>query len=115
MTSRAVHLDNGMLRAELVPLSRSTRSTPDSSHADMFTTLPGAPTTRAVLWLVKDDSVSIYYLDVNDRMVGKPLRILLKKGGYSYEPDLSGFTSGVYSNTIIIGDKTWTKKIVLIQ
>ncbi len=127
-SSRIIHLESEGICADLVPLSGGEAVVADSTSATTFDTIwtsgkpvtihraqPYAPTTSFEIHLAKDDSVSICYLDRGGAATGKPLRVFLPKGSYSYRLHEFGFPSGVYLNICTIGSMKWSKRVLVLR
>ena len=127
-SSRIIHLEGEGISADLTPLSGAREVVADSTFATTFDTIwasgkpitvyraqPYAPTTSFDIHLAKDDSVSICYLDRGSGAIGKPLKVFLPKGTYSYKLDQFEFPSGVYLNICIIGRTKWSKRIIVLR
>jgi hypothetical protein len=126
-STSSIHLENSMMRAQIIHIDRPGYQYPDSSFAAMIGTnwkdnkphnierAPWGPNTNFDIHLSGNDSVTIYYTDMKGILVDKAFRIFLHKGSYSYKPDLFGFSQGVYLNTCIIGQTKRTMKILIIK
>ena len=115
------------MSACITQINRSGYQPPDSSFAAMHGTewkenkpfkhehYVGAPKTGFDIHLVEDDSVTIYYTDLQGLLIGEPLKTLIKKGSYRYEPHFKSILPGIYLQTCLIGETKHKSKILLVK
>lgn len=76
---------------------------------------PFCPTFTTIIQVLKEDSVTITYYDVNGKMVCEGYRGYLSPGEYKFEPTDFNVNSGVYFINCTVGNKSFVRKGLLIR